>query len=78
MQLPVSVFAMENYIKNVSVKITADNMFTVEGATSKNIYFNAVGDSIVNFNLKVKEVIGVGKIKRAATCASARGGNRRS
>ncbi|MEI6822242.1 MAG: MG2 domain-containing protein [Bacteroidota bacterium] len=66
-KLPVSVFAMEKNVKNVSVKIVADNMFSVSGSTSQKLTFNRPGDDIVNFELKVKDVFGVGKIKIIAT-----------
>ncbi|MFH0867272.1 MAG: MG2 domain-containing protein, partial [Bacteroidota bacterium] len=61
--VPVNVFAMENYVKNVSVQIIPDTMFTVTGGTTKSITFAAVGDEIVNFEMKVKDAVGVGKIK---------------
>ncbi len=66
-KLPVSVFAMEKFVKNVSVKIVADNMLTVSGNTTQKLTFNRPGDDIVNFELKVKDVMGVGKIKIIAT-----------
>jgi len=69
-QLPVSVFAMEKNIKNVSVQVTTDNMFTIAGTNSKNLTFNTPGDAVVNFNLKAKESIGIGKIKIVAICGA--------
>jgi uncharacterized protein YfaS (alpha-2-macroglobulin family) len=69
-QLPVSVFAMEKYINNVSVQLVPDNMFTNAGASVKSLVFNAPGDAVVNFDLKVKDAVGVGKIKIIATCGS--------
>ena len=66
-KVPVSVFAMEKSVKNVKVQIVADNMFTVNGGTSRNITFKMPSDEMVNFELKVKEIVGVGKIKIIAT-----------
>ena len=66
-KIPVSVFAMENFVKNVKVQIVADNMFTVNGGNSRNLTFKMPSDEMVNFELKVKELVGVGKIKIIAT-----------
>jgi uncharacterized protein YfaS (alpha-2-macroglobulin family) len=62
-ELPSTIFAMEKNIKNVTVKVEAGNMFTVVGPAMKSITFNEVGDQLVNFTLKVKSGVGVGKVK---------------
>lgn len=51
--LPVTVFAMENKVKNVTVNIKESEAFTPIGATSKNISFTEVGEQIVNFEFEV-------------------------
>lgn len=66
--LPVSVFAMENHIKNVSVKVQANNLFTIEGGDMQQISFAQTGDELVTFKLKVKPGVGVGKVKVMANC----------
>lgn len=68
--LPVNVFAMEDAIKNVSVKVTTNNFFKIDGATTKTLKFNKVGDKIVNFKLKVAQKTGVGKVQIVATSGS--------
>ncbi|HNW69361.1 MAG TPA: MG2 domain-containing protein [Bacteroidales bacterium] len=65
--LPVSVFAMEKFIKNVSVKVSTNDMFTITDDAAKNIVFNQIGDDLVNFQLKVKDAIGIGKVKVMAS-----------
>ncbi|NVN93770.1 MAG: hypothetical protein HXX18_00660 [Bacteroidetes bacterium] len=65
--LPVSVFAMEKFVKDVKVQIVADNMFAVNGSSSRSLTFKTPSDEMVNFELKVKEMTGVGKIKIIAT-----------
>ncbi len=67
-ELPATVFAMEKNIKNVTVKVQTNEFFTVEGPAMKSISFNEVGDELVNFTLKVKPGIGVGKVKVIANC----------
>lgn len=51
--IPVTVFAMEPRIKNVSVSIKADGALQPLGSTKKNISFKSVGEQIVNFDFKV-------------------------
>jgi alpha-2-macroglobulin len=69
-RLPVSVFAMENNIREVNVKLTASDLFTVNGSTTKSISFSRPGDELVTFDLKVKERIGKGTIKVIASSGS--------
>lgn len=51
--LPVTVFAMENKVKNVSVSVkTGDALKPVNG-TSKTVSFSGPGEQIVNFEFQV-------------------------
>ncbi|MDR0659807.1 MAG: hypothetical protein LBG19_03180 [Prevotellaceae bacterium] len=70
--LPVNVFAMEPSVKNVKVKVTASDIFELTDGKSKTMNFTSVGDEIISFNLKVKERIGIGKVKVVATSGSER------
>jgi uncharacterized protein YfaS (alpha-2-macroglobulin family) len=65
--LPVDVFAMEKKVKNVSVTITPNNLFTIEGGATQSTSFKDVGDNIVVFRLKVADAAGLGKVKVVAT-----------
>lgn len=67
-ELPATVFAMEKNIKNVTVSVQTNDLFTVEGPAMKSIVFSEVGDELVNFTLKVKPGTGVGKVKVIAKC----------
>jgi uncharacterized protein YfaS (alpha-2-macroglobulin family) len=69
-KLPVSVFAMEKSIRDVKVQIIADNQFTINGSNTRSLTFKTPGDEMLNFELKVKEITGVGKIKIIATSGS--------
>ncbi|TAI48104.1 alpha-2-macroglobulin family protein [Flagellimonas allohymeniacidonis] len=51
--IPVTVFAMDKKIKNVSVTIAAGKALEPLGPTTKNITFNSIGEQIVNFDFKV-------------------------
>ncbi len=67
--LPVTVFAMEKKVKNATITISPDKHFTAVDGTSQSIEFNSIGDQVVNFKLKVKENLGVAKVKISATGA---------
>lgn len=69
-QLPVTVFAMENNVKNVTITVTPNNLLIPEGALSKSITFSQTGDQIVNFSFKVARQLGVAKVKVVAKCSS--------
>jgi uncharacterized protein YfaS (alpha-2-macroglobulin family) len=61
-QIPVDVFAMDAKVKDVRIRLVANDLFEPIGELSKNITFAKTGDEVVNFSLKVKEKIGIGKI----------------
>ncbi|MFN6037253.1 MAG: alpha-2-macroglobulin family protein, partial [Bacteroidota bacterium] len=64
--LPVTVFAMENKVKNVKLSVNPGNSFELVDAPSKNISFTNIGDQVVNFRLRVKETCGWGSVKITA------------
>lgn len=66
-ELPVNVFAMEKHVQNVSVSVKTNKFFTIEGPSTKSLKFSKTGDKVVNFRLKVKKSIGVGKVTINAT-----------
>ncbi|MBP6334948.1 MAG: hypothetical protein KA444_05695 [Bacteroidia bacterium] len=68
--LPVNVFAMEKNIKNVSVKVLPNQFFSIEGEIIQNVEFSEIGDRTIDFRLKVKSAIGIGKVKVLATSGS--------
>lgn len=61
--LPITIFAMEKNVKQVKIKVEANNLFSIKGATEQTITFDEVGDKVVRFNLKVASALGVGKVK---------------
>lgn len=66
-KLPVSVFAMEKHVKNVRIEILADNSFDVKGSKTKQIHFSEVGEETIEFDIQVKEQVGVGKVRIRAS-----------
>ncbi|MCC6599562.1 MAG: hypothetical protein IT223_02695 [Crocinitomicaceae bacterium] len=62
-KLPVTVFAMEKSIKNVTGKVEVNDFFTLNGNATQEIKFNEPGEDVINFAMKVKEKTGKGKVK---------------
>jgi uncharacterized protein YfaS (alpha-2-macroglobulin family) len=61
-QLPVTVFAMENSVKTVSVEVQSNAFSNLSGNNKKTITFDKPGDQLVSFDLDVKDFVGVGKV----------------
>ncbi|MBI1287328.1 MAG: hypothetical protein GC178_07080 [Flavobacteriales bacterium] len=70
--IPVTVFAMDEKVKNVTVSIEANELFHINGENSKTMKFARVGDEVVTFNLSVAEKLGIGKLKVIAKAGSER------
>jgi uncharacterized protein YfaS (alpha-2-macroglobulin family) len=65
-ELPVSVFAMDEKIKNVRIDVEASDLFTMQ-SSSENLTYSQTGEQMAYFRLKVNEKTGIGKIKVKAT-----------
>lgn len=61
--LPVTVFAMEDYIRKVTVQVKSNDLFTVTGPATQKITFDKTGNRLVFFNLKVADRIGQGEVQ---------------
>ncbi len=60
--LPVTVFAMEKKVKNVTLRIKKDKSFTVEGETTQSLTFAQPDEKMAYFHLNVSDFKGIGKI----------------
>ncbi len=69
-KLPVTVFALEENIKKVSVRIEANEIFDLQDNQEQQLLFRQTGDQQCTFGLKVKDILGVGKIKVIAISGS--------
>ncbi|MDP2386249.1 MAG: MG2 domain-containing protein [Bacteroidota bacterium] len=67
--LPVTVFAMEDKVKNATITVVPDKHFTVMDEATKSVEFTRPDDKVVTFRLKVRSVLGVAKVKIKATGA---------
>ena len=65
--LPVTVFAMKEGVKNVKVKIESNDLISVEGGAQQSLTFDKIGEQVATFKLKVNPTIGVGKVKVIAS-----------
>lgn len=66
-KLPVTVFAMDEKVKNVSLQIETNNLLSIVGESKKKITFTEEGDQTIDFDVAVSEGIGIGKVKVIAT-----------
>ncbi|MCK5337940.1 MAG: alpha-2-macroglobulin, partial [Bacteroidales bacterium] len=60
--LPVTVFAMDEDIRSVTLNVKANKMFTLN-SFQKQITFEAVGDHVINFELETIKNTGIGKVE---------------
>ena len=65
--IPVSVIAMSSKIKNVTVKVSTNNLLIAEGSKVQTIKFNKTGDKTIYFDFKVARKLGVAKFKVEVT-----------
>jgi len=65
-QLPVTVFAMENNVKTVDLQVQSNMFSNLAGNNHKTVTFTKTGDQLVTFDLDVKDFVGVGKVKIVA------------
>ena len=60
--LPVTLFAMENHIKNVTLQVKTNNKLKVAGSASQKISFTQPDEKIAYFDLDVGDITGIGKV----------------
>ena len=70
--LPVTVFALEDNIKQVSVQVSTNDLLALEGTKEQTINFQTIGEEVVNFKLKVKDKLGVGRVTIEAKSGAAK------
>jgi uncharacterized protein YfaS (alpha-2-macroglobulin family) len=68
--LPVSVFAMEEGIRNVNVSIKQNELISLAGESSQQLSFSRPDDKTAYFDLQVQPRVGAGKVSIQATSGS--------
>ena len=66
-ELPVTVFALENGVGKTDIKVTANESFTIVGPQSKSIALSGEGEQVVAFRLKAGKQTGIGKVRVTAS-----------
>ncbi|MBK8557829.1 MAG: hypothetical protein IPL65_19710 [Lewinellaceae bacterium] len=62
LRLPVDVFAMENKVKNATIRVKeSSGLVRVEGSSVNNLQFSQPGNELTYFNLKVGQRCGVAR-----------------
>lgn len=61
-RLPITVFAMENGIRNVSLEVQTNSLLSSSN-TKQNISFSEIGEKMIYADVKVKNAVGIAKIK---------------
>ncbi len=69
-KLPVTVFAMENNIRTVNVNLQANEYMEVLGSQSQAVHFSQTGEQLAWFDVKIKNIQGIGKVKVSASSGS--------
>ncbi len=69
-ELPVTVFAMKEGVKNVKVKVETNEKIAIEGSNEQALTFDRLGEQVATFRLKVNPKMGVGKVKVIASSGS--------
>ncbi|HEY0045710.1 MAG TPA: MG2 domain-containing protein [Flavobacterium sp.] len=70
--LPVTVFAMENQVKNVTLQLKTNKGFRTIGQSQKALSFTQPDEKIAYFDLEAADIIGIGKVTVVATSGKER------
>jgi hypothetical protein len=70
--LPVTIFAMESKVKNVSIQIKTNNGVRVIESSSQKLTFTQPDEKMAYFNLEVGSATGLAKVQVIATSGSER------
>lgn len=68
--LPVTVFAMENQIKNAQIQVKTSKGINVLGSSTKALSFNRPDEKMVYFDLEVGASTGVAKVEVIASAGN--------
>lgn len=68
--LPVTVFAMEKHVKDVSIQVKTNNGIKVVGSSTQSISIKSPDEGMVYFELEAGNLEGIGKVQVMATSGS--------
>lgn len=70
LNLPVTVFAMEDYVKDVSISVETGGAISAIGGNNRSMQFTDVGEKMANFGLQVNNMVGKAKVRITAKSGS--------
>ena len=70
--LPVNLFAMEENIGTVRLKVETSGALKLKGAAGQTVRFSTTGDTLVNFTLTAQKRVGAAKVKVTALAGALR------
>ncbi|WKN41770.1 alpha-2-macroglobulin family protein [Tunicatimonas pelagia] len=62
-QLPVTVFAMDNSVKDVRINVNTNTLINHQRTNSREMFFSVPGDRITDFSLKTTPQVGIGEVQ---------------
>ncbi len=65
-KLPVTVFAMDNNIRSVNISLQGNPFLEPVGGNTRTVSFTAPGEQMAYFEVKVKPIEGIGRVKLMA------------
>jgi len=75
-ELPVSIFALEDHVRDVKVMVRTEGPLSLEGPAMKSLSFKEPGDKLVSFRLRVGSKIGIASVTMEAEGAGEKTGHR--
>ncbi len=69
-KLPVTVFAMENNVRNVTVTLQSNPYLKIISSPTQVVNFTQTGEQMVYFDVNVNSNVGIGKVKLLASSGS--------
>lgn len=64
--IPVTVFAMKENIKDVTVKMTTDNKLTLLEGDTQKVHFDSKGEKVIYFKARINDKTGVSTLRTQA------------
>ncbi len=68
-KVPVTVFAMEKQVKDVTVKFNIEGEAVLTGSNTQQVHFSQIGEEMLYFELKTNPSVGLLKVNVVATGA---------
>lgn len=70
--LPITIFAMEKHVKNVTIKVKTDDKFQIQNNATQTVTFNEPDEKVVFCELEVMQKTGISKVEIEATSGNER------